>query len=59
MTFEEKVKYIISRVGDYNDAFYLIKALVDKNTRECLFTKDFLDTSSAVAVRDKLFKEDE
>jgi hypothetical protein len=55
MTFEEKVKYIISSCRNTDDCYYLIKALYDDDTKQAIFTPTFLDTKSAVRLRDELF----
>jgi hypothetical protein len=54
MSFESKVQYIIRNVSNHDDAYYLIKALVDENTKEVIYTKDFLDTRAAMEVRDDI-----
>lgn len=54
-TFEDKVKYILNHCGNVNDCYYLIKALTNKFTLNCIRGKDFLDSRSAIEIRDLIF----
>lgn len=45
--YASKVKYIISHVSNADDAYYLIKALTDQNTRKCVLSDTFLDSHAA------------
>ena len=54
-SFEDKVKYIFYACSSHDDAFYLVKALYNVETRELLYNKSFLDTNSGKRARDVVF----
>lgn len=55
-TFQQKVEYIISQVPNHDDAYYLIKALSDKNVEGLVTSPNFLDSGHGKRVAAKLFE---